>query len=295
MTRDRSRPGPLSTVILSVVALISFAANSLLCRGALGPRAIDPVGFTLLRIASGALVLFLITRVLKRAGSGPALAGSWTAAVALASYALAFSFAYVAVDAGTGALILFTAVQATMIGVGIWKGERPTMLEWVGLAIALGGLVYLLRPGQVAPSPLGSFLMAVAGVAWGVYSVLGRSARDPAADTAGNFVRALPMMAVVALIGASQLSFSGRGALLAVLSGALASGLGYVIWYAALRGLTNTRAAVIQLSVPVLAALGGVLFLAEVPTLRLWTSSALILGGVGMAVASRGVRQREAA
>ena len=292
MAHPSSKPGPLSTTILSVVTLIAFAANSLLCRGALGPGTIDPIGFTLLRIASGAITLTLIARAFKKDEARVAGAGSWTAGLALFAYALAFSFAYVSIDAGTGALILFAAVQATMIGVGIAKGERPSVLEWIGLAIAMGGLVFLLRPGAVAPSLPGSSLMAAAGVAWGVYSVLGRGTRNPVAETAGNFARALPLIAVAALIGISRLSFTWPGVVLALLSGALASGLGYALWYAALRGLTNTRAAVIQLSVPVIAAFGGLLFLAEPPTLRLAISSAMVLGGVGMAVASRKLPQQ---
>jgi drug/metabolite transporter (DMT)-like permease len=283
MTRDRSKPGFLATATLSAITLVAFAANSLLCRGALGPAAIDPIGFTLLRLVSGAVTLLIVVRLL---GLSAARAGSWAGGVTLFLYAIAFSFAYVSVDAGTGALILFAAVQATMIGVGIKRGERPSLLQWSGLALAMSGLVYLLRPGQVAPDPAGALLMGVAGVSWGIYSVLGRGEKHPVAATAGNFARAVPFIAIVALIGFPRLFFTERGVSLAVSSGAVASGLGYVLWYAALRGLSHTQAAVMQLAVPLLAAFGGAALLAETPTLRLWVASAMILGGVGLAIAS---------
>lgn len=283
-----SRPGPLATASLSVVTLTAFAANSLLCRGALGPRDIDPVGFTLLRLTSGTAVLYVVVWALRRSKRRVArAAGSWKAGLALFAYALGFSFAYLSIDAGTGALILFAAVQITMLGDGIRRGEHPTLLEWAGLSMAMAGLVYLLRPGRVAPDLPGSLLMALAGVAWGVYSILGRGAADPVAATAGNFARSLPFIVPAALVGARGLSITTPGAVLALASGALASGLGYVVWYAALRGLTNAQAAVIQLAVPLLAAFGGVLFLAESPTMRLWIAAVVILGGVGLVIAAR--------
>jgi drug/metabolite transporter (DMT)-like permease len=202
-------------------------------------------------------------------------------------YAVTFSFAYISLSAGTGALILFGAVQITMILSGLIAGERPRLLEWLGLLAALGGLVYLVLPGLSAPSPLGSALMALAGIAWGVYSLRGRGIDDPVANTTGNFVRAAPLALIVSLIALSNYSLSPKGALLAVLSGALASGLGYVIWYAALRDLTATRAATVQLAVPVIAAIGGIFFLAEAVTLRLTFASIAILGGVGLAISRR--------
>jgi drug/metabolite transporter (DMT)-like permease len=202
-------------------------------------------------------------------------------------YAVAFSFAYLTLDAGTGALILFGAVQATMILAGFIEGHRPHTFEWIGLVSAFGGLVYLVSPGIGAPAPFGSMLMAIAGVAWGIYSLRGRGSGDPVVATAANFARAVPFALVVSLFVLADFEVTARGAWLAVLSGAVASGMGYVIWYAALKGLTTTRAAVVQLSVPVLAAIGGVLFLAEEFTHRLVLSSVIILGGIALAILGR--------
>jgi drug/metabolite transporter (DMT)-like permease len=203
-------------------------------------------------------------------------------------YALAFSFAYVSLGASTGALVLFAAVQATMIARGLGEGERPHLLEWAGLLVALAGLVYLLAPGLHAPSPRGSALMATAGVAWGLYSLRGRRADDPLASTRGNFVRATPAALLVSIASWSARHGSTPGVALAALSGAAASGLGYVIWYAALPRLTATRAALVQLCVPVLAAAGGVLFLAESLSLRFAVAASAVLGGVGLATLGRG-------
>jgi drug/metabolite transporter (DMT)-like permease len=211
----------------------------------------------------------------------------------LFAYAVAFSFAYRTLSAASGALILFGAVQATMILAALGSGERPHFLEWLGLLLAVSGLVYLVSPGLSAQSPSGSALMGLAGISWGIYSLRGRRAGDPLADTGGNFVRALPLAAAVSCATLPHAHLSGEGVLLAAVSGALASGLGYVVWYAALRGLTATRAATVQLAVPAIAALGGVLFLSERVSVRLLLAAALILGGVGLAVASR--RSRAAA
>ena len=267
------------------MALIAFAANSIFCRFALGDQTIDAASFTTVRLLSGALTLACIV-LLTRRGS-PLQSGNWISASMLFLYAVTFSFAYISLSAGTGALILFGAVQITMILSGLIAGERPRLLEWLGLLAALGGLVYLVLPGLSAPSPLGSALMALAGIAWGVYSLRGRGIDDPVANTTGNFVRAAPLALIVSLIALSNYSLSPKGALLAVLSGALASGLGYVIWYAALRDLTATRAATVQLAVPVIAAIGGIFFLAEAVTLRLTFASIAILGGVGLAISRR--------
>lgn len=272
------------TAGLTTTALIAFAANSIFCRFALGDQTIDAASFTTVRLASGALTLACIALLTGR--GSPLRQGNWTSASMLFLYAVTFSFAYISLSAGTGALILFGAVQITMIFSGLIAGERPRLLEWFGLLAALGGLVYLMLPGLSAPSPLGSALMTVAGIAWGVYSLRGRGIGDPIANTTGNFVRAAPLALVVSLIALSNYSLSPKGALLAVLSGALASGLGYVIWYAALRNLTATRAATVQLAVPVIAAAAGVFFLAEAVTLRLTLSSIAILGGVGLAISS---------
>jgi drug/metabolite transporter (DMT)-like permease len=213
--------------------------------------------------------------------------GNWTSAILLFLYAVAFAFAYTSLSAGTGALILFGSVQTTMILAALRSGERPSLLEWAGLVLALVGLVYLMFPGLASPSLTSSALMVIAGISWGFYSLRGRGAKDPLAATTNNFVRALPLAIVVSLIMLSRNHVSTEGVLLAALSGALASGVGYVIWYTALRGLTATRAATVQLAVPVLAALGGVVLLSESVSLRLLLSAAMILGGVGLTLVSR--------
>jgi len=272
----------MRTALLTGLALACFAANSLLCRLALGPGLIDAPSFTAIRVGAGALALALLASASGRRGHG-----SWSGGLALFAYAAPFSFAYLRLPAGTGALILFGAVQATMIGWGLRAGERPHAWEWTGLALALAGLLALTLPGATAADPAGAFLMALAGVSWGVYSLLGRGSHDARAATAGNFSRALlPSAALLLLPGA--LAVSPAGAAYAVASGAVASGLGYALWYEALRGLSATRAATVQLLVPVLAAGAGVALLDEVVTPRLLASGAAILGGVGVAVLGRG-------
>jgi drug/metabolite transporter (DMT)-like permease len=278
------------TVLLTVSALVAFAANSLLCRQALGHTAIDAASFSTIRLASGAAALLAITWARRVGPIG--VRGTWRSAALLFLYAVPFSFAYISLGAGTGALILFGSVQATMFAAALSSGARPHAVQWTGLFVALGGLVCLVLPGLAAPSPVGCALMALAGGAWGVYSLRGRGAGHPLAETAGNFVRALPLAAGVNLATATHAVWSFEGALLAVLSGALASGLGYVAWYAALDGLSVTRAATLQLAVPVLAAVGGVAFLAERITPRLVVSAALILGGVALALTRTERRRR---
>lgn len=287
-------PGAGRAALLTLLAMLAFAANSILCRLALTQTDIDPAGFTLVRIASGAASLWLIARATGHAKAG---AGSWRGAAALLAYAAAFSFAYLTMTAGTGALLLFGAVQATMILVGLYRGERLVPLQWGGLALALGGLALLLAPGLSAPDPLGALLMLAAGAAWGVYSLLGRSSRDPIATTAGNFLRAVPMAAVLALLAVLVgPSFGGGvrwdqgGLVYAVLSGALASGVGYSIWYAALPALTAARAASVQLSVPVITALAAVLALGERITPVLALSSVAVLGGIALVILGRARR-----
>ncbi len=275
------------TLLLTAVALVAFASNSILCRLALGAREIDAASFTLVRIASGALTLLLIRAATARGAAVPARRSPWVPAVLLFAYAAPFSFAYLELSAGTGALILFACVQATMLIGALRSGERFRWLEGVGLAIALAGLTYLVSPGLSAPSPLGSGLMAIAGIAWGLYSLRGRGSAEPLADTARNFVWAAPLALLLSLATIRGAHLSPRGIALAVASGALASGLGYTIWFAALRGLTAIRAATVQLTVPVLAAAGGILFLRESITVRIVLSAALILGGVGLALAGR--------
>lgn len=275
---------------LTLLAMLAFAGNSLLCRVALKSTGIDAASFTSIRIVAGALVLWAIVRI--RDGK-VASAGNWASAFWLFAYAAGFSFAYVTLPASTGALLLFGAVQATMIGYGLWRGERLGPAQVAGVLLAFGGLAGLLLPGLSAPPALGAALMLFAGVAWGVYSLRGRAAGDPTRVTAGNFLRAVPLALLVSLATLSRAAVDPAGIGYAVASGALASGVGYAIWYTALRGLKATVAATVQLSVPVIAALGGVAFLGEMLTARLLASSAAILGGVAMVIAMRG-RERSA-
>lgn len=280
------KPSSLQVVLLTTLAMIAFASNSVLNRLALGQGAIDAASYTTVRLTSGAVVLFALA-TLQRKNGHPALRGSWISAAFLFLYAITFSFAYLSLSAGTGALILFGSVQITMIVIALRSGERPHLLEWVGLLLASGGLVYLVFPGLTAPSPLGSALMTIAGIAWGFYSIRGRGSQDPLGDTAGNFAFAVPMILLVLLVSSRNVHVSANGILYATISGAISSGVGYVIWYAALRGLTATRAATVQLSVPVLAAWGGIVFLSETVSVRLLIAGVLILGGIALAVSSR--------
>jgi len=270
--------------ILTLVTMVAFAANSILCRQALDTTPIDPATFTLIRLVSGAATLWLIVRV--RTGS-TASAGHWTAAFSLFAYAAAFSFAYVSLGAGTGALILFGSVQATMILYGLLRGERFTVLQTAGFLLALGGLAALLLPGVTAPDWTGAILMIVAGIAWGAYSLMGRASSRPIETTAGNFLRATVFGALLSAVAFGMFTWDARGALLAVLSGAVASGLGYAIWYTVLPALRATQAATVQLSVPVIAAIGGVLLLSEHLSLRLVLCSIAILGGIALVLHAR--------
>ena len=271
----------MQIVALTALAMLAFAGNSLLCRMALRHTTIDAASFNTIRLASGALILWLVVRVARRDREG---AGNWVSACALYAYAAGFSFAYLSLSAGTGALLLFGAVQATMIGQGVRTGERFRPPQLAGLALALAGLVGLLMPGMSAPPVAGSLLMLGAGVAWGIYSLRGRGAGDPTRVTAGNFIRAVPVAIAVNVLAAGQFSTDAAGIGYAVASGALASGLGYAIWYTALPALKATRAATVQLSVPVIAAFGGVLFLGEPLTLRLAGASVAILGGIALVI-----------
>ena len=275
---------PKRLILLVVLAMLAFAANSLLCRMALKNTAIDAASFTSLRLVSGALVLWLLVRW--RGGSCRG-AGHWLSGLALFAYAAAFSFAYIKLPAAVGALVLFCAVQATMIGYGLWQGERLRPVQVGGLALALAGLVSLLLPGLSAPPLDSAVLMLLAGVAWGVYSLQGRRLGDPTVATAGNFWRAIPFALVLSAFMLAQQSLDSVGVLYALASGGIASGLGYALWYAALPMLATTSAATIQLSVPVVAALGGVVFLGETITLRLLLSSVAILGGIALVVLSK--------
>ncbi len=284
---------PLRTAFATTAALTAFAANSLLCRLALrphpsqaeAPAGIDAVSFTALRLISGAIMLAIVLLVARRHDRSLGFAGNWLSALALFTYAIAFSFAYISLTAGLGALLLFGAVQATMLAWGMLRGERMHVREMVGFLLAIAGLIWLVAPGlQTSPPLVGSGLMLTAGMAWGVYSLRGRGSGNPIATTAGNFAFTVPMAVLAALVSFPYLQLDLRGALLAITSGALTSGLGYVIWYHALKGLTATRAAIVQLSVPILAAALAMPLLSEQPSLRLAVAAVLILGGIALAV-----------
>jgi drug/metabolite transporter (DMT)-like permease len=268
-------------ISLTTLAMIAFAGNSLLCRLALKQTEIDPASFTAIRLLSGALMLWLVVRM---KGGGTTGKGNWPSAFALFVYAAGFSFAYVSLPAGTGALILFGSVQATMISFALWAGERLQRLQLTGLLLAGGGLIGLLLPGLSAPPLFGSLLMMGAGVAWGVYSLRGKGVGDATRVTAGNFLRAVPITVLLSLLMLKGTNVDATGIYYAVASGALASGVGYAIWYTVLPALKNTSAASVQLSVPVIAALGGIVFLGEPMTLRLILASIAILGGIALVI-----------
>jgi drug/metabolite transporter (DMT)-like permease len=282
----RSSGKGTATAALTVLALIAFAGNSVFCRLALAEQIIDPASYTAVRLITGAVTLWIIA-AFGRASSSAKSGASWISAAMLFLYAVTFSFAYISLSAGTGALILFATVQITMIAVGLYRGERPELSEWLGLLIAVAGLIYLVSPGITAPSTLGSVLMAIAGIAWGIYSLRGRGASDPVSATTANFLRTVPFAVGIGLAWLPTLTITPMGFLWAALSGSITSGVGYVLWYAALPHLTATRAATVQLAVPVLAALGGVVVLSEAISLRLVISAVVILGGVGLAVSRR--------
>lgn len=267
------------TLSLTGLAMIAFAGNSILCRLALKATSIDAVSFTGIRIFSGALMLTLLLNLRRRAASQ---GGNWRAAAALFVYAAAFSYAYVQLDAGTGALLLFGAVQVTMILVGLLRGESLRGQALLGFLLALGGLLAQLLPSASAPPLAGALLMLLSGVAWGLYSLLGRKGSDPLAITTGNFVRAIAFAALLAVFFHSHLRVDTLGIAYAVLSGAVASGIGYAIWYSALPGLSAIQGASVQLSVPILAALSGALLLGEMISLRLALVSIAVLGGIGL-------------
>ncbi len=282
-----------STFVLTAVAMLAFAANSLFAREALGGLSIGAAGYTAVRIVSGALVLYGIMQrgqgALPKGGSS--LPGDWWAAAALFVYAIAFSTAYLSLGAATGALILFSSVQASMLAWGLAKGDRPNGREVIGFAVAFAAFVYLILPGVGRPDLLGSLLMIASGIAWAVYTLRGRGSRDPLGETAGNFVRAAAFCLPLAVFALTHETASASGVVLALASGIVASGLGYSIWYRALRGLTTFRAALIQLSVPVIAALGAILFLDERLTLHFVVAGAFVLGGIAFAILAKQKRQ----
>lgn len=278
---------PLRTLLLTSLTMLAFAGNSLLCRLALKETGIDAVSFTSVRILSGALALWLLLRV--RDGRQP-LAGNWLSALALFIYAAGFSFAYLTLPAATGALLIFGAVQATMIGYGLWRGERLGMPQSVGLLLALGGLVGLLLPGLTAPPLAGALLMLMAGISWGIYSLRGRGGGKPIRVTAGNFLRAVPFALALSAVSYPLARFDSVGVFYAIVSGALTSGLGYALWYTVVPHLKAASAATVQLSVPVLATLGAVLWLEETVSARLFIASFAVLGGIALVILGRPAR-----
>jgi drug/metabolite transporter (DMT)-like permease len=276
----------MKTISSTLLALAAFAANSVLCRLALGSGIIDAASFTVIRLLSGTVVLLLLILISGK-NSDSSTRGSWSASFMLFLYAISFSFAYITLDTGTGALILFGSVQITMILLSLISGSRLHISEWAGVMFAFMGFVYLIFPEITKPSAVGFLLMTVAGIGWGIYTIKGRSSRDPLMDTAYNFFRTVPLVFLLAIIAIKNNHYSLEGILLAVLSGGIASGIGYAIWYNALGGLSTTQAAVVQLLVPVIAALGGVIFVSEDITLRLIISATMILGGVFMVILGR--------
>lgn len=274
------------TLVFTILAMIAFAANSVLCRLALGNNTIDASSFTILRLLSGTLVLMTIIG-LKYNKKRTTSKGSWVASSMLFLYAITFSFAYITLDTGTGALIMFGSVQITILLLSFITGTRLHLSEWTGVAIAFTGFVYLVLPGVTSPSLAGFILMTIAGFAWGIYTLKGQGSDAPLMDTSYNFLRTMPFVIILTIIALQNVSYTTEGIILAVLSGGIASGIGYMIWYVALGGLSSTQAAVVQLSVPVLAAMGGVIFMSEAVTLRLTISSLLILGGILLVVLGR--------
>ena len=277
----------LQTLALTAAAMVAFAANSVLCRLALGAGLIDAASFATVRTIAGAGVLGVILGL--RSG-GRGARPNWKSVASLYLYMVFFAFAYLSLSAGPGALVLFTAVQLTMFVVALRSGEHFSALSWAGLMLAIAGLVYLVSPGVTAPDPAGAALMAVAGVSWGIYSLVGRSAADPVEATAHNFIYSVPLVVATSLVFLGRFEVTATGAAYAIASGAIASGIGYVIWYAALKGLRATSAATVQLSVPVIAAIGGVLLLSEAVTTRLVVASIATLGGVALVLMQRSRR-----
>lgn len=276
----------IKTILYTALAMLAFAGNSVLCRLALADQSIDPASFTVVRLLSGVVVLITILALSKDTVAGSSK-GSWGAAGMLFIYALGFSFAYISLDTGTGALILFAAVQITMIIAGLISGTKLHAVEWLGILLAFAGFAYLVGPNVSTPSLGGLLMMTLAGVAWAFYTLAGRGSSNPLVDTSYNFLRTLPFLIILLALTLQEAQWTQRGILLAVLSGGLASGIGYAVWYRALRGLSVTLAAVVQLLVPLIAALGGVLFVGEAISLALMLASAMILGGILLVVLGR--------
>ena len=271
----------IKIITSTTFALFAFAANSVLCRLALGDNTIDPSSFTIIRLISGIIILMTVMQLNGKSNEKQLKSkGSWLAASMLFIYAIAFSFGYVSLDTGTGALILFGAVQITMIVASLISGSKLHFSEWLGLLIAFSGFVYLIIPDLVTPSFIGFMLMTISGIAWGLYTLIGRSSQNPLSDTAYNFLRSSPFVLILILFGLDDVHITSFGVMLAMLSGGIASGIGYVVWYIALKEISVTQAAVVQLMVPIFAASGGVVFTNELISLRLIESSALVLGGI---------------
>ena len=272
---------------MTCLALIAFAANSVLCRLALGNEVIDAASFTTIRLLSGAIALFIILTITGKAQKSAKKSvstGSWSASIALFLYAVTFSYAYLSVDTGTGALILFGSVQITIIMLSMRLGVKLHLIEWLGVITASVGFIYLMLPTITTPSINGFILMTISGVSWGLYTLKGRGSKNPLKDTTYNFLRAIPFVILLALLTISNATYSLEGVTLAIISGAITSGVGYTIWYIALGGLSSTQAAVIQLSVPIIAAIGGVIFVSETITIRLMVSTIIVLSGILMVV-----------
>lgn len=286
MTKDQKRFSFIKTIIYTTLALIAFAANSVICRLALKDGAIDPGMFTGIRLFSGAAVLIALV-FLSKDKRYEKSKGSWTSAGMLFLYAAAFSYAYVSLETGIGALIIFGVVQITMIASSLISGYKMNVMEWLGIVLALAGFLYLLLPGASAPSLNGFILMSLSGIGWGIYSLRGKNSKHPLVDTAYNFLRSLPFLILLLYFLAQESNYSTKGILLALLSGIVTSGIGYTIWYTALKGLNSIQASIVQLLVPVLAAMGGVIFIGELISLRLMASSLMILGGILLLIIKR--------
>jgi len=286
MPQDQKSTSFVKTMIYTILALMAFAANSVICRLALKDGAIDPGMFTSTRLSSGAIVLIVLVLISKERRQEKSK-GSWVSAGMLFLYAAAFSYAYVSLETGIGALIIFGVVQITMIASSFISGYRMNGLEWLGILLALAGFLYLLLPGASAPSLSGFILMTLSGIGWGIYSLRGKNAKHPLVDTAYNFLRALPFLILLFYFLAQESNYSTRGVLLALLSGIVTSGIGYTIWYAALKGLNSIQASIVQLLVPVLAAIGGVIFVGELISFRLMAASLMILGGILLLIIKR--------
>jgi drug/metabolite transporter (DMT)-like permease len=283
-------PALMRIFLLTALTMIAFAANSILGRTALEDGAIDASSYSLIRLGSGAVMLAILVGVSKGFSRKTLSGGNLFSALSLFVYAAAFSFSYINIETGVGALILFACVQATMIGWSLFKGDRPSGLEWLGMIIAFGAFVWLVSPGLQAPDPIAALLIAFSGIAWGIYSLRGKSASDPLMATAGNFILSVPMALALLLVMHSSLDITQYGVLLAIASGAITSGLGYALWYRVLKQITPTKAAIVQLTVPVLAGFGGTLVLNEAWTFRFALASALILGGVAISILAKNKR-----